>query len=92
MIPTIPSLQEPQRTEVRAAFAQATQLIWRVMAGISGAGLLTCLLMQEVELRKDSLDEKWGLKQDEEGERADGEGGEKKTAAASDVEVPVVEG
>ncbi|EIW57883.1 iron permease [Trametes versicolor FP-101664 SS1] len=89
VIPTIPSLQEPQRTEVRAAFAQATQLIWRVMAGISGAGLLTCLLMQEVELRKDSLDEKWGLKQDEEGERA---GGEKKTAAASDVEVPVAEG
>lgn len=61
------------------------------MAGISGAGLLTCLLMQEVELRKDSLDEKWGLKQDE-GERAGGESGEKKTAASSEVEVPVVDG
>lgn len=48
--------------------------------------------MQEVELRKDSLDEKWGLKQDENGERADGEGGEKKTAASSEVEVPVVNG
>ncbi|KAH9858981.1 iron permease [Lenzites betulinus] len=61
VIPSIPSLPEPLRTEVRAAFAQAIRLIWYVMAGISGAGLLTVLLMNEVELRKDSLDEKWGL-------------------------------
>ncbi|OJT15449.1 hypothetical protein TRAPUB_7994 [Trametes pubescens] len=96
VIPSIPGLQEPQRTEVRAAFAQATRLIWRVMAGLSGAGLLTCLLMQEVELRKDSLDDKWGLKQDEEGEGektvgdVDAESGRgKEGAASSSVEVPV---
>ncbi|KAL1949730.1 hypothetical protein VTO73DRAFT_8611 [Trametes versicolor] len=94
VIPTIPTLHEPQRTQVRAAFAQATRLIWRVMAGLSGAGLLTCLLMQEVELRKDSLDEKWGLKQDEDGEGektvGDAESGREKGAASSNVEVPVV--
>ncbi|KAI0326036.1 iron permease [Cubamyces sp. BRFM 1775] len=61
-IPQIPALHEPLRTEVRAAFADATQLIWRIMAGISGAGLLSCLLMSEIRLREDSLDEKWGLK------------------------------
>ncbi|KAI0363641.1 iron permease [Pilatotrama ljubarskyi] len=64
VIPTIKGLPEPLQNQVRAAFAHATRLIWRVMIGVSGAGLLSCLLMQEVELRMDSLDDKWGLKDD----------------------------
>ncbi|KAI0363652.1 hypothetical protein BV20DRAFT_983671 [Pilatotrama ljubarskyi] len=42
-------------------FHAGERLIWLVMTGLSGVGLLTCVLMSEVELRKDSLDEKWGL-------------------------------
>ncbi|KAJ8486838.1 hypothetical protein ONZ51_g4577 [Trametes cubensis] len=86
-IPQIPALHEPLRTEVRAAFAQATQLIWRIMAGISGAGLLSCLLMSEIRLREDSLDEKWGLK--DEAETKEGVMGSSATISAepSDVEL-----
>lgn len=64
IIPTIPTLEAAFKDQVRDAFARATQLIWRVMLGISGAGLLSCLLMKEIELRTD-MDEKWGLQERE---------------------------
>ncbi|KAI0353765.1 iron permease [Trametes cingulata] len=86
-IPSIPTLDEPLRSEVRAAFAQAMRLIWRIMIGISGAGLLTCLLMSEVELRKDSLDEKWGLQDDSSG-RDEETKGELTVASSSDFNAP----
>ncbi|KAH9918444.1 iron permease [Fomitopsis serialis] len=60
IIPEVPKLAEPLKTEVRAAFARSTSTIWHVMIGISGLGLLTCLLMREVPMRT-SMDEKWGL-------------------------------
>lgn len=71
VIPTINGLQEPLRTQVRAVFARATRLIWRVMLGVSGAGLLTVLLMREEKLRQD-MDGTWGLQ--EEKERGSGSG------------------
>ncbi len=64
IIPQIPGLQPPFKDEVRHAFAQSTQLVWRVMLGISVAGLLSCLLMKEETLRTD-MDEKWGLQERE---------------------------
>ncbi|KAL1949725.1 hypothetical protein VTO73DRAFT_8606 [Trametes versicolor] len=70
VIPTINGLQEPLRTQVRAVFARATRLIWRVMLGVSGAGLLTVLLMREEKLRQD-MDGTWGL-QEEGKERGSG--------------------
>ena len=63
IIPTISGLPEPLQGQVRAAFAQATRLIWRVMIGISGAGFLSVFLMRELKLREDR-DAQWGL-QDE---------------------------
>ncbi|KAI0353749.1 MFS general substrate transporter [Trametes cingulata] len=86
-IPSIPTLDEPLRSEVRAAFAQAMRLIWRIMIGISGAWLLTCLLMSEVELRKDSLDEKWGLQDDSSG-RDEETKGELTVASSSEFNAP----
>ncbi|KAH7929019.1 iron permease [Leucogyrophana mollusca] len=62
IIPEIPSLSQPLKTEVQIAYAQSTAIIWRVMIGVSGVGLLTCLLMKEVKMRKD-MDENWGLKE-----------------------------
>ncbi len=64
IIPKISSLPEPQRAQVRAVFARATKLIWQVMIGFSGAGLLTVVLMREEQMRRDR-DEQWGS----EGER-----------------------
>lgn len=65
MIPSIKGIQDPVlKLQVRTAFANAVQLVWRVMIGVSGAGLLSCLLMREEELRTD-MDEKWGLQERE---------------------------
>ncbi|KAI0833792.1 iron permease [Trametes gibbosa] len=71
VIPTINGLEEPLRTEVRAVFARATKLIWHVMLGVSGAGLLTVLLMREEKLRQD-MDGTWGLKEGSVGESVGG--------------------
>ncbi len=45
---------------MRAAFADGTKLIWQVMIGLSVAGLLTCLLMREEEM-KTEMDETWAV-------------------------------
>ena len=39
-IPLVPALEEPLRTQVREAFADALAVFWRVMAGVAGLGLL----------------------------------------------------
>lgn len=62
VIPTIPRLAEPLQTQVRAAFAESTKLMWQVMLGLSGAGLLTCLLMREIPM-KTQLDDTWALQE-----------------------------
>ncbi|KAK0224765.1 iron permease [Armillaria nabsnona] len=49
-IPGIPTLAEPLRTEVMVAFAESMKAVWQTMVGISGAGFLFSLLMQEVEM------------------------------------------
>ncbi|KAK0224745.1 major facilitator superfamily domain-containing protein [Armillaria nabsnona] len=49
-IPGIPILSEPLRTEVMVAFAESMKVVWQTMVGISGAGFLFSLLMQEVEM------------------------------------------
>ncbi|KAI1785125.1 iron permease [Ganoderma leucocontextum] len=81
IIPTISGLPEPLKGQVRAAFAQSTQLIWRVMIGISGAGLLSVFLMRELKLRQDR-DAQWGLQDENENE--------KKSGDSTEVSVPVV--
>ncbi|KAJ8472835.1 hypothetical protein ONZ51_g8246 [Trametes cubensis] len=63
VIPAISSLPATLKDEVRAVFARATRLIWQVMIGVSGAGLLSVLLMREEKLRQD-MDEQWGLRED----------------------------
>ncbi|TBU29672.1 iron permease [Dichomitus squalens] len=62
IIPQIHRLQQPLQGEVRVAFADGTRLIWWVMLGMSVAGLLTCLLMREEEI-KTSMDDTWALQE-----------------------------
>ena len=68
IIPTISGLPEPLKSQVRAAFAQATRLIWQVMIGISGAGFLSVFLMRELKLRQDR-DAQWGLQDEKDPEK-----------------------
>ena len=59
-IPLINGLPEPLRFEVRRAFADSLKAIWQPMIGISGAGLLTVLMLREIPMPK-VTDEKYGL-------------------------------
>ena len=62
-IPLLPTIPEPLQTEVRDAFARSLVVLWEVMIGISGIGLLTVLLMKEIEMRTD-VDQQWGLEKE----------------------------
>ncbi len=59
VIPLLHELEEPLLGEVRAAFASGMQLIWQVMAGISGLGLLISFFMRHMSLHT-SVDSNWG--------------------------------
>jgi len=64
IIPCVPTLTGPVKDEIRAAFADALQTIWRIMIGVSGAGLLTSLLMEPFPLHT-MKDENWALEEKE---------------------------
>ncbi|KAH8833360.1 major facilitator superfamily domain-containing protein [Flagelloscypha sp. PMI_526] len=72
----IPKLPEPVQTEVKVAFAKSMSVIWYVMIGISGIGLLSVLMMREVPLRE-TLDDTYGLEQKAKVPGADAEKGQK---------------
>nr|GAT58523.1 predicted protein [Mycena chlorophos] len=67
-IPTIRTLPEPLRGQVQDAFAASLAIIWRVMAGICGAGLVVSLFMKELPLAT-AVDESYALQEKEEKEK-----------------------
>ncbi|KAJ7768343.1 major facilitator superfamily domain-containing protein [Mycena metata] len=61
-IPAIKQLEEPLRKQVQVAFAESMSVIWQVMIGISGLGLLLSFLMAEVPMDT-TVDESYALKE-----------------------------
>lgn len=61
-IPFIQALAEPLRAQVKGAFADSLRVVWFVMLGISGAGLVSVLAMKSLPLTAET-DEKWGLEE-----------------------------
>jgi hypothetical protein len=62
-IPQIPSITDPAvKAEVQVAFAQSMSIVWKVMLGLSGGGLLSALLMKELKMH-DVTDEAWGFEE-----------------------------
>lgn len=59
-IPYVGTLEEPLRSEVRAAFADSLSVVWATMAGIGGLGLISVLIMREVPMRG-TIDRRYGL-------------------------------
>ncbi|KAI1785130.1 hypothetical protein LXA43DRAFT_900432 [Ganoderma leucocontextum] len=59
-IPVIGGLEELLRTEVCKVFAESLRMVWMVMAGMSGAGLLSVTMMREVQMQQ-VKDETYGL-------------------------------
>ncbi|KAI0759699.1 iron permease [Trametes elegans] len=59
-IPAIRGLDEPARTDVRAAFAASLAVVWRAMIGISAAGFVSVLFLREIPMQKHT-DDTYGL-------------------------------
>lgn len=51
-IPLIPTLDDPLHGQVTEAFWSALSVLWKVLAGIAGAGLLSALLMKDVPMHE----------------------------------------
>lgn len=63
IIPIIPTLDEPFRSEVQAAYALSISVIWQVMIGIGGIGFLASLVMKGLPLHTE-VDREWGLNEE----------------------------
>ncbi|KAJ7060722.1 iron permease [Mycena amicta] len=59
IIPSINKLPPDLRDAVRASFADAFQLLWRVIAALGGAGLVASLFMKGLPLHS-QVDQAWG--------------------------------
>ena len=68
IIPVIPTLEQPLRSQVEDAFAESLVVVWRVMVGIAALGLLASLLMKGLPLHT-QVDESWGM-EDKDKDRA----------------------
>ncbi|KAI0741189.1 iron permease [Earliella scabrosa] len=62
-IPVIPTLDDGLRAEVHVAFAQSLSVVWKVMTGLAGAGLLVNFMLKEIPMHT-SRDYRYAL-QDE---------------------------
>ncbi|RDX42369.1 iron permease [Lentinus brumalis] len=63
-IPLIPTLNEPLRTEVRVAFAASMSIVWKVMLGLAGGGMLTVFFLKEIPMHT-ATDNTYGLQEQE---------------------------
>lgn len=68
LIPEISDLPTELQAQVRSAFAEGLKTIWQTMLGVSGIGLLSCLLMREIKMQK-ALDETFGLQEEKREQR-----------------------
>ncbi|KAI0341072.1 iron permease [Trametopsis cervina] len=69
IIPGIPELPEELQGQVREAFAESIAVIWQVMIGISGIGLLASLFMKGLPLHT-YTDAAWTLEGSAESQKA----------------------
>ena len=58
----MPGLHEPLKTQVRGAFAASLDVLWEVMIGVAGAGLLASMLMKGLPLHT-QVDDAWGMEE-----------------------------
>ncbi|KAJ6458426.1 iron permease [Mycena vitilis] len=84
IIPLIKTLPEPLKSEIRVAFAGSLRVVWQVLTGISGAGLLASLAMKRLPLHTDT-DTKWGIENEKEKENAQVKEGSMVSSASLEV-------
>lgn len=66
IIPVLDGVEEPLRGLVREAFAESLKVVWRVMVGVAGVGLVTSSFMKGLPLHT-QIDERWGMERGEKG-------------------------
>ena len=84
IIPVIPQLHDDTRAAAREAFARSLIVLWEVMIGIAGLGLLTSLFMKALPLHT-QRDEQWALEGSEVDEPEKNEKGSVGSVAVADV-------
>lgn len=62
LIPLIPSLAEPLRSEVRTAFADSIRNIWYTGIGLSGLGMAVAFFSKSLPLTL-VMDEEWAMRE-----------------------------
>ncbi|KAJ8296709.1 Efflux pump FUS6 [Rhodotorula toruloides] len=82
-IPLIRTLEEPLKTEVRHAFAQALRIVWLVMVPFAGLALILSFFMDALPLNT-AKDENFGVKQKKGGSPDDVEKADVPPAVASE--------
>lgn len=60
-IPSIPTLEQPLKDEVRNTFGEALKVVWQAVLGIAVVGFLSSLGMRQLQLHT-NIDEDWGRK------------------------------
>ncbi|POY73434.1 hypothetical protein BMF94_3772 [Rhodotorula taiwanensis] len=61
-IPYIDKLEEPLRSQVRAAFADSLKVVWQTCIGVVGFCCVLSLFMKSLPLATTTDEENWGLK------------------------------
>lgn len=74
IVPQIPTLPQPLKDDVRAAFSDSLNVVWKVLVGLTGAGFLSSFLMKGFPLHT-QIDQAWALKDKEQQEKAENEAG-----------------
>ncbi|KAF8553817.1 MFS general substrate transporter [Imleria badia] len=65
LIPQLSEYPPHTRLEVQVAFTESLAVLWQVLAGVSGMGLVASLFMKGLPLQ-DMLDAKWTMKNEQE--------------------------
>ncbi|KAF8258823.1 major facilitator superfamily domain-containing protein [Lactarius quietus] len=61
MIPSIRTLEQPLKDEVRKTFGEALKVVWQAVLGIAIAGFVSSLGMRQLQLHT-NMDQDWGRK------------------------------
>ncbi|KAG8846757.1 hypothetical protein FRB96_001782 [Tulasnella sp. 330] len=72
IIPIVETLPEPLRFEVRNAFSESLQTLWKVMAGVAAVGALCVFAMKEIPMHE-ITDKDWALESVKGGAETDSE-------------------
>jgi len=60
VVPQLATLPPAELAQVQEAFAESFGLLWNIMAGIAGAGLIASLFMKNYSLHT-KVDDEWGM-------------------------------